>query len=76
MKLRQLHYFVTIAETGSFSEASKMCFLSQSAISQQIKALENELNVSLFIRASRMIVLTEAGRELLPHAKKNGSGSF
>ena len=76
MKLRQLHYFVTIAETGSFSEASKMCFLSQSAISQQIKALENELNVSLFIRASRMIVLTEAGRELLPHAKKMVQEAF
>lgn len=70
MDIRQLQYFVGIAETGRFSEASKMLFVTQSAVSQQIKLLEEELGTQLFVRHSHSISLTESGRELLPLAKK------
>lgn len=70
MDFRQLQYFVGIAETGRFSEASKMLFVTQSAVSQQIKALEEELETQLFVRQPHCVTLTESGQELLPLAKK------
>lgn len=70
MEIRQLRYFVGIAETGRFSEASKQLFISQSAVSQQIKALEEELDTQLFVRQAHYVELTESGRELLPLARK------
>lgn len=70
MEIRQLKYFISVAEAGSFSEASRRVFLSQSAISQQIKALEEELNTTLFLRSSHHIALTESGETLLPLAKQ------
>lgn len=70
MELRQLRYFVGIAETGRFSEASKQLFISQSAVSQQIKALEEELGTQLFVRSNHSVSLTESGQELLPLARK------
>lgn len=69
MDIRQLQYFVGIAETGRFSEASKMLFVTQSAVSQQIKLLEEELGTQLFVRQAHSVMLTESGRELLPLAK-------
>lgn len=69
MELRQLKYFLGIAETGRFSEASKQCFITQSAVSQQIKALEEELGMQLFVRDTHNVKLTEAGKELLPYAR-------
>lgn len=70
MDIRQLQYFVGIAETGRFSEASKILFVTQSAVSQQIKALEEELGTQLFVRQPHSVILTESGHELLPIAKK------
>lgn len=70
MDIRQLQYFVGIAETGRFSEASKALFVTQSAVSQQIKLLEEELGTQLFVRHSHSISLTESGKELLPLARK------
>lgn len=64
MMLRQLQYFHTVVQTGSFTEAAEQCFISQSAISQQIKALENDLGVKLLIRENRSFSLTEAGEYL------------
>ena len=64
MMLRQLQYFHTVVRTGSFTEAAEECFISQSAISQQIKALENDLGVKLLIRENRSFHLTEAGEYL------------
>lgn len=69
MDIRQLQYFVGIAETGRFSEASKMLFVTQSAVSQQIKLLEEELGTQLFVRQAHSVTLTESGRELFPLAK-------
>lgn len=69
MDIRQLQYFVGIAETGRFSDASKMLFVTQSAVSQQIKLLEEELETQLFVRQAHNVSLTESGQELLPLAK-------
>lgn len=70
MEIRQLKYFVGVAEAGSISEASRRFYLSQSAISQQIKALEDELDTALFIRTSHHLSLTESGEMLLPLARQ------
>lgn len=70
MEIRQLKYFVSIAENGSFSEASRRFYLSQSAISQQIKALEDEFKTTLFIRTPHKVKLTESGEMLLPLARQ------
>lgn len=68
MELRQLKYFVKVAETLNFSEASRALFITQSTLSQQIKQLEQELGSQLFMRDSHSVSLTEAGSELLPYA--------
>lgn len=65
-----MQYFVGIAETGRFSEASRRFFVTQSAVSQQIKLLEDELDTQLFVRHSHSATLTESGQALLPLAKK------
>ncbi len=70
MELRQLKYFVKLAETLNFSTASKELFISQSTLSHQILQLENELQQPLFQRNSHEVSLTEAGQELLPLAKE------
>lgn len=70
MELRQLKYFVTIAETLNFSEAAKAVCITQGTLSQQIKQLEQELDTQLLIRNSHSVTLTEAGEELLPYARR------
>ena len=70
MELRQLKCFVGIADTGGFSEASRVLYISQSAISQQLRVLEEELKTQLFVRNRRNAVLTDSGRELLPLARQ------
>lgn len=65
-----MQYFVGIAETGRFSEASRKFYITQSAVSQQIKLLEEELGTQLFVRQSHSATLTESGQALLPVAKK------
>lgn len=61
MLLRQIQYFQAVVNTGSFSEAAEQCHISQSAVSQQIKALEQELGVELLSRHNRTFSLTPAG---------------
>ena len=61
MLLRQMKYFTAVVECGSFTEAAEECFISQSAVSQQIQALENDLGVKLLHRESRGFSLTPAG---------------
>lgn len=69
MEMRQIRYFVTLAETASASKASVMLSVAQPAISRQIRLLEEELGVSLFHRTGRGMELTEAGRMLSTRAK-------
>ena len=61
MMLRQIKYFQTVVRLGSFSKAADECFISQSAVSQQIQALERELGVTLLHRENRKFSLTPAG---------------
>jgi len=68
MEIHQLIYFVAVAETGNFSRAAERCNVAQPSISQQIMKLEQELGTPLFDRLSRSVVLTDAGRMLLPRA--------
>lgn len=59
--LRQIRYFQAVVRLNSFTEAAEECYISQSAISQQIQALENELGVKLLNREKRKFTLTPAG---------------
>lgn len=70
MELWQLKTFCEIAETLNFTKASEKLHLTQSAVSHQIKALEEELGVQLFIRTKRGVILTESGRVALEYAKQ------
>lgn len=69
MELKTLKSFITVAKHKSFSEAARELHTVQPAISRQISALESELEVSLFSRNSREVVITEAGVQLLKEAK-------
>ncbi|NER62889.1 LysR family transcriptional regulator [Pseudomonas sp. MAFF212427] len=66
---RQLHYFVEIAEAGSFSAAAERVCVAQSALSRQIKELEGKLDTALFERTARQPRLTAAGQAFLPRAR-------
>lgn len=61
MMLRQIQHFQTIVQENSFTEAAELCHISQSGISQSIKALEDEIGAKLLIRKNRKFELTEAG---------------
>lgn len=61
MLLKQLQYFCAVARLGSFTKAAEECYISQSAVSQQVKALEADLGVALIERRGRGFRLTRAG---------------
>lgn len=69
MELRQLRYFVAVAETGNISRAAQKIFLTQPALSRQIKALEEEIGQCLLERQAHSIRLTRAGEALLREAR-------
>lgn len=69
--LRQMRYVVAVAETGNFTRAAQRCFIVQSALSHQIKALEREIGLELFARTSRKVELTAAGAAFLPAARRS-----
>ena len=68
MELRQLRYFVAIADSGSFTKAAGRVYVAQSALSHQLAQLEDELGAALFERSRRGVELTEAGQRFFPHA--------
>jgi len=70
MEMHQLRYFTAAAELRSFSKAARACSVAQPSLSQQIRKLEDGLGVRLFDRMGRGAELTEAGRALLPRARR------
>ena len=68
MNLKQLDYFVHVAELGSFSKAALVLDIAQPALSRQVRALETDLHENLFLRNGRGVTLTDAGRRLFEHA--------
>ncbi len=69
MNLRDLQYLVALAEHRHFSRAAEASFVSQPTLSTQIRKLEDELGVALVERTPRKVLLTEAGREIIPRAR-------
>ena len=70
MELRVLRYFVTVAEELNITRAAEKLNISQPPLSNQIRALEEELDTVLFIRGKRHLLLTESGQLLYRHAKE------
>jgi DNA-binding transcriptional LysR family regulator len=68
--LKAIHIFVTVAEHSSFRKASEALNRSQSAVSTQIKLLEEQIGVALFHRTTRRVDLTPEGRQFFEHAKR------
>ncbi|MEV6123615.1 LysR substrate-binding domain-containing protein [Streptomyces sp. NPDC052077] len=69
MELRQLEYFVAVAEERNFTRAAERVRISQSGVSAQIRQLERELGAELFDRSARTVTLTVAGKAALEHAR-------
>ncbi|MET7599267.1 LysR family transcriptional regulator [Streptomyces sp. NPDC004082] len=70
MELRHLQHFVAVAEDQHFTRAAERLLVSQSGLSASIRALERELQAPLFVRTTRRVTLTEAGRALLGEAER------
>ncbi len=70
MNINQLKYFVSVAETGNFTKAALNHYISQTAITQQIHALEENIGAKLFDRNSRPVSLTPAGKVFLKEARE------
>ena len=70
MQLQQMRYVLAAAEKKSFSAAAKSLFISQPSLSQQIGNLEKELGIPLFIRHSKSVTLTDAGKQFVILAQR------
>lgn len=68
MELAHLRYAVKLSETANYSKAAEALFITQPALSQQIRALEEELGLKLFERTTRRVILTPAGEEFVRRA--------
>ena len=69
MNIRDLRYFIAVAELQHFGKAAEKCCVSQPTLSGQIKKIEEQLGIKLFERTNRRVVLTESGQQILGSAK-------
>lgn len=69
MNIRDLEYLISVAELEHFGKAAQRCHVSQPTLSGQIKKLEEDLGMTIFERTNRKVMLTEAGKEIMNHAK-------
>ncbi len=70
MNITQMKYFITVAKCLNFTKAAEILFITQPALSRQISAIENELNMQLFVRSNRYVRLTPPAAVLLPEFEK------
>ena len=70
MTLMQLHYIITISETGSLNKAAELLYVSQPSLTNAVKELERELGITIFNRSGKGVTLTNDGTEFLLHAKQ------
>src|SRR5260370_28366145 len=69
MEFYQLTYFLAAAQTQNFRKAAELCLVAQSALSRQIAALEDELEVALFTRNKKRVMVTPAGQEFVLYVR-------
>lgn len=70
MTLQQLKYIITVAETGNITEAAEKLFIAQPSLTSAIHAIETEMNVTIFSRTNKGVVVTREGEELLSYARQ------
>lgn len=70
MNIRDIHYMVTVADLRNFSMAAAQCHVSQPTLSNQIKKLEEQLNVTLFERTNKQVMVTEEGRAIIEAGRR------
>ena len=70
MTLQQLKYIVTVAETGNITEAAKRLFISQPSLTNAVRELENEMQVTIFNRTNKGVVVTNEGDVFLSYARQ------
>ncbi len=70
VELSTLRVFLAAAEEKNFSQAAKRLHMSQSAVSQNVQAIEREYGVELFLRRGRSVELSEAGQSILPQVRE------
>ena len=63
MTLQQLHYIITISETGSLNKAAELLYVSQPSLTSAVKELEKELGISIFYRSGKGVTQTDDGTE-------------
>ena len=70
MTLQQLHYIITISETGSLNKAADRLYMSQPSLTSAVKELEKEIGIEIFNRSGRGVTLTAEGLKFLPYARQ------